>query len=264
MHDLYAMYKKTKEVALELYEDSTVGENFFWHPRASKMSDIDVISLAVVAESTSIDSENLFFCKLQSDYSKQFPQLISRSRFNRRRRALSDYVLELGKRISMSMEIASRIDLVDSVSCPVVRNADDIDIYLNNSVHMKGKVVRRNKEKDVALVKVNGITTVPVRLATSRPEIGTDVYAVGTPADRQLNQSITKGILSGQRTLEGINYLQTDASISPGNSGGALTNGKGELVGIVTSKLIGVGAEGLGFAIPLSEALDAVNATVTK
>lgn len=123
MHDLFAMCKKTKEVALELYEDSTEEENFSWHPRPPKMSDIDVICLAVVAESTSIDSENLFFCKLQKDYSQEFPQLISRSRFNRRRRALSNYVLELAKRISISMEIDSKVDLVDPVPCPVVRNS---------------------------------------------------------------------------------------------------------------------------------------------
>lgn len=123
MHDLYAMYKKSLDVAFDLFDEVTVKGNFFKHPRPSKMSDLEVIALAVAAESTSIDSENLLFAKLRSNYLDDFPQLISRSRFNRRRRSLKTQILELAKRISMTMGMDSDIDLVDSVPCPIVRNS---------------------------------------------------------------------------------------------------------------------------------------------
>lgn len=117
------MYKKSLDVAFDLFDEVTVKGNFFKHPRPSKMSDLEVIALAVAAESTSIDSENLLFAKLRSNYLDDFPQLISRSRFNRRRRSLKTQILELAKRISMTMGMDSDIDLVDSVPCPIVRNS---------------------------------------------------------------------------------------------------------------------------------------------
>jgi S1-C subfamily serine protease len=83
--------------------------------------------------------------------------------------------------------------------------------------------------------------------------LGDVVYIIGTPADTLLSQSVSKGVLSGQRDFDGAEYLQTDAKVNPGNSGGALLNSKGELIGVVSSKYIGFGIEGIGFAVPISK-----------
>lgn len=77
---------------------------------------------SLVTESTSIDSENLLFSKLKTDYQEQFPELIDSTRFNRRRRAHQPYILEFAKRMSMTMGVESSIDIIDSVPCPIVKN----------------------------------------------------------------------------------------------------------------------------------------------
>ena len=91
--------------------------------------------------------------------------------------------------------------------------------------------------------------------------IGIDVYAIGTPRSVQLGQSITRGILSGYRINPNNNskIIQTDAKINGGNSGGALINSNGELLGVVDYKLIGLGVEGLSFGICATEIKKALN-----
>ena len=89
-------------------------------------------------------------------------------------------------------------------------------------------------------------------------EIGEEVYAIGTPEDMSLNQSVSKGIVSGFRN-DGQSFIQTDVSINRGNSGGPLLDAKSNVIGVVTAKLVGMGTEGIGFAIPIQSALDALN-----
>jgi serine protease Do len=80
--------------------------------------------------------------------------------------------------------------------------------------------------------------------------VGEEAYALGTPYDIDLGASVTKGIISGKRKDATRTLIQTDVSISPGNSGGALINEQGTLLGIVNEKVLGMGVEGIGFAIP--------------
>lgn len=124
MHDLRAMYEKTLKIAKEMFEEEVDRRgNFNFYPNSPKMSDLEVIALAVTSESASIDSENWLFSKLKTDYQQAFPTLIDRTRFNRRRRALANYILEFTKRISMTIGVESTIDLVDSMPCPIVKNS---------------------------------------------------------------------------------------------------------------------------------------------
>jgi S1-C subfamily serine protease len=67
---------------------------------------------------------------------------------------------------------------------------------------------------------------------------------------------VSKGILSGKRKIEDRIYLQTDLAVNPGNSGGPLINEHGEVIGIVQSKLVGKGIEGLGFAVPMQVVME--------
>lgn len=124
MHDLKAMYDKTLEFVTEIFEDDVDSDgNFRFFPRKSKMSDLDIIALAICSESAGIDSERWLFSKLKTDYKSAFPSLIDRTRFNRRRRMLSDQISEMTKRSGMTMGVDSDIHIVDSVPCPIVKNS---------------------------------------------------------------------------------------------------------------------------------------------
>ena len=85
------------------------------------------------------------------------------------------------------------------------------------------------------------------------------MFAIGTPEDISLGQSVTKGIVSGKRKFEDKIYIQTDVTINSGNSGGPLLNEKGQVVGMVTMKLVGDGVEGLGFCVPSNQIMEILN-----
>ncbi|MGI4875671.1 MAG: S1C family serine protease [Janthinobacterium lividum] len=141
----------------------------------------------------------------------------------------------------------------------VVGDENEVKVTMADGVTAKGKVVRVNSEMDLALVKVEADGLPAFALpAAAMAEVGTDVFAIGAPADKELSQSVTKGIISGRRKVEGRSFLQTDVSINGGNSGGALVARSGQLVGIVNAKLVGRGVEGIGFAIPAEQVSDAL------
>ncbi len=153
-----------------------------------------------------------------------------------------------------------------SNDCYIVTNyhvigADTSEIFaiFNSGAKRRCSFVRGNAAYDLALLKVDTLVRVPIKINNSKKiNVGSDVYAIGTPRDISLGQSITKGIISAKRNVEGKTFIQSDVSVNSGNSGGALTNKEGELIGIVNAKLMGYGVEGVSFAIPvyyLEEAL---------
>lgn len=125
---------------------------------------------------------------------------------------------------------------------------------------LRARVVRYDEGSDVALLKVEAGPAVAACLALSQTaaKAGEDVYVVGAPAGEELSFSMSRGILSGKRRLHGNDYLQTDASINPGNSGGPLLNGTAGVLGIVSWKMSGTALEGLGFAVEIDSALEAL------
>jgi S1-C subfamily serine protease len=136
----------------------------------------------------------------------------------------------------------------------VIEGFDDVNIIFSNGFSFIAKVIRVSEDRDLALLKIDGKGFKPLILVNSDSlDLGEDVVAIGTPADINYSQTITKGIVSGNRLLEGKKYIQTDVSISPGNSGGPLVNSKGEVVGVITAKVVGEGIEGIGFAIPTND-----------
>jgi hypothetical protein len=118
------MYVKNLSYLSELFSN-TVNKwgNFHFYPRSPKMSDLEVMALAIASEAASIDSEKLLFVILNSDYRHRFPNLIDRTRFNRRRRRLQPWFLEYCKGLGQSISTGTRLNIVDSMPCPVVRNA---------------------------------------------------------------------------------------------------------------------------------------------
>jgi len=141
----------------------------------------------------------------------------------------------------------------------VVGEEEQVKVLMADGVETKGKVVRVNPEMDLALIKVgvDGLSAFQLP-NTSTADVGADVFAIGTPADKELGQTVTKGIISGRRKIDGHSFLQTDVSINGGNSGGALVTRSGQLLGIVNAKLVGRGIEGIGFAIPAEQVTEAL------
>jgi serine protease Do len=138
----------------------------------------------------------------------------------------------------------------------VVDGATDVKVSFANKEEYPAKVVGTDKATDVAILKINktGLTTLPFA-DSARAEVGDVVLAIGEPFG--LGQTVTMGIISAKgRAGLGIerfeDFIQTDAAINRGNSGGALIDTRGDLVGINTAILSGEtgGNQGIGFAIP--------------
>ena len=138
----------------------------------------------------------------------------------------------------------------------VVEDADTIKVKLKDEREFDAKVVGRDPQTDLALIKIDAKGELPVaRLGRSAElKVGEWVLAVGSPFG--LEQTVTAGIVSAKGRAIGSgpydDFIQTDASINPGNSGGPLVNLNGEVVGINTA-IIAQG-QGIGFAIPIDMA----------
>lgn len=124
MHNLKTNFDKILDITKSFFKDSIDADgNYYFYPNKPKMSDCEVITLSVLCESIGIDSENYLFGKLNSDHFKDFPNLIHRSRFNRRRKRLGDLIFKLTQRISSLMNEGEDIYLVDSIPIPVCQIA---------------------------------------------------------------------------------------------------------------------------------------------
>jgi serine protease Do len=139
----------------------------------------------------------------------------------------------------------------------VVENASKIVVKLSNDQEYEAKVIGRDQKTDIAIIKINATTSLPVAgLGDSdQLEVGEWVVAIGNPFG--LDSTVTSGIVSakGRHIGQGPydNFIQTDASINPGNSGGPLINLRGEVIGINTAIFSRTGGNiGIGFAIPIN------------
>jgi serine protease Do len=141
----------------------------------------------------------------------------------------------------------------------VVKNASDIEITLNNKKTYKAKLIGTDSKMDIALLKIDADEKLPYSTFANSDsvKVGEWVLAVGNPYN--LTSTVTAGIVSAKaRNLDtrGIqSFIQTDAAVNPGNSGGALVNTRGELIGINTMISSMTGSYvGYSFAIPSNNA----------
>ncbi len=141
----------------------------------------------------------------------------------------------------------------------VISGVNKIEVQFNTGLVLNAEVMAFDQESDIAILDITGSGYTALPFANEKAQLGDEVLTIGTPAGLDLGQSISKGILSGQRLIEGQKYIQSDLSISPGNSGGPLINDSGEIIGIIKSKIVGEGIEGIGFAIPISEVIKIMN-----
>lgn len=144
------------------------------------------------------------------------------------------------------------------VTCKhVVDGAESIKVILNDDKEYDAKLIGSDTRSDLAVLKIDKTGLTPATLGDSDMlTVGEDVIAIGNPLG-ELRGTATSGIISAlsrEVTVENtkMKLIQTDAAISPGNSGGGLFNASGSLVGIVNAKASSSNSEGLGFAIPVS------------
>lgn len=140
----------------------------------------------------------------------------------------------------------------------VIDNAVEIKVTLNDKREFTAKLVGKDPTTDLALLKINARNLPAVKIGNSdRLEVGEWVLAVGNPFN--LESTVTAGIVSAKaRNIDILNnaysiesFIQTDAVVNPGNSGGALVNTEGELIGINTAIITKTGSyEGYSFAVP--------------
>jgi serine protease Do len=142
----------------------------------------------------------------------------------------------------------------------VVRGADAIVVRLADQSEHRAKLVGSDARTDLALLKIEGRSLPALPFGDSdRLEVGEPVMAIGNPFG--LEQTVTTGIVSAKERFIGSgpydDFIQTDASVNPGNSGGPLVDSRGTLVGINTAIFSQTGGSvGIGFAIPVNVAKD--------
>ncbi|MFK7002324.1 hypothetical protein BWK63_05205 [Flavobacterium covae] len=135
---------------------------------------------------------------------------------------------------------------------------DDYFVIVNNK-RIKAEVVKSNKNVDLLLLKIDHKSKGLPIVKKDFKKIGQEVFAIGTPLDKTLEKSVTKGIVSNYRKMNGVDFIQSDVSINSGNSGGPLINKFGEVLAINTLKMNQANTNGIGFAIDINYALKMLN-----
>jgi len=146
----------------------------------------------------------------------------------------------------------------------VIAGANSIKVILQGGTEYDAELVGRDRRTDIAILKIDASGLPAVEIGDSANlSVGDIAVAIGNPLG-ELAGSVTQGIISAKEreiTIENtsMNLLQFDAPVNPGNSGGALVNARGQLVGIVNAKTQAVGVEGIGFAIPIDDVKDVID-----
>jgi len=150
----------------------------------------------------------------------------------------------------------------------VVSGGNKFNIILPNGNNTEAKLLGGDIYADIAVLSINKdyVTGVSEIGKSSDVKVGDTVFTVGAPISDEYSGTVTKGIISGKDRMVSVNLgnnvgdymmnvLQTDAAINPGNSGGPLANINGEVIGINSLKLVQQEIEGIGFSIPIDEAM---------
>ncbi|MFI5219654.1 MAG: S1C family serine protease, partial [Bacteroidia bacterium] len=147
----------------------------------------------------------------------------------------------------------------------VIEGEKTVNVKLGKEKKMKAEIIKVNKDYDLALIKITQPGLKALSFANSDSTgTGDEVFAAGTPLEKSLGQTVTRGIISGYREWNGVNFIQTDVSINAGSSGGPMLNSKGEIIGITTMKAFGKGIEGIGFGIPSNVVTEMMNIKFEK
>jgi len=152
----------------------------------------------------------------------------------------------------------------------VIEGAERIMVALADGRQLEAQITGSDPDTDLAVLKIEGGDLPAASLGESDVlKVGELVVAIGNPLGAEFARSVTAGVLSAKEREIVIQdreftLLQTDAAINPGNSGGALVNSQGHVIGINSVKLVISGVEGMGFAIPISDAKPIINELIAK
>ena len=155
----------------------------------------------------------------------------------------------------------------------VISEGNKATVTFTNGNVVETTIVGNNEYADIAVLSIpsSNVITVAEIGSSSDARVGDTTFAVGAPLDSAYSWTVTRGILSGKDRMVEVSLsnsstsdyvmkvLQTDASINSGNSGGPLCNANGEVIGITNLKLVSSGVEGMGFAIPIEDAINTAN-----
>jgi serine protease Do len=152
----------------------------------------------------------------------------------------------------------------------VIAGADHVQVVISNgdnAKHVTAKVLGSDDISDLAVLEIpdNHVKAVADFGNSDAIKAGEPAIAIGNPLGLEFSQSVTVGVISSpKRSIDvaesmSMDVIQTDAAINPGNSGGALVNVAGQVIGINSLKIAEQGVEGLGFAIPVNDALPIIN-----
>lgn len=148
----------------------------------------------------------------------------------------------------------------------VIDGAQKVTVSLSDGRNVDAKIVGADPRTDLAVLQISdtkNLTAVSLGDST-KLEVGEPVVAIGNPGGNDFARSVTTGVVSAtNRSLDiqgeaSFNLIQTDAAINPGNSGGPLVNYQGQVIGINSAKYAVQGFEGMGFSIPISDAIPTI------
>ena len=154
----------------------------------------------------------------------------------------------------------------------VIDGADKVKVGFNDGTVVDANIVGGETYSDIAVLSmdISSSTGIVDIGSSSDVKLGDTIFTVGSPMGKEYIGTVTKGIISGKDRMIGVSYsgntydyymkvLQIDAAVNPGNSGGPLCNVNGEVIGIISLKIVQNEVEGMGFAIPIEDALDYAN-----
>ncbi len=151
----------------------------------------------------------------------------------------------------------------------VIENASEIRVILMSGETVEAQIIGSDEYADIAVIKIDNkhVNKVANLGNNDETKVGDIVFTIGSPISSEYSGTVTKGILSGKNRMVEVsvnsnsndwimNVMQTDAAINPGNSGGPLCNVNGDVIGINSMKLVESQIEGIGFAIPIEDAIE--------
>lgn len=158
----------------------------------------------------------------------------------------------------------------------VIDSSDEIKITLTSGESINAKILGSDELADIAVLQIDKkyVTNIAKIGKSTDSKVGDTVFTIGSPMSSEFSGTVTRGILSGKNRMVEVsvgssssndwimNVMQTDAAINPGNSGGPLCNVSGEVIGINSMKIVQSEIEGIGFSIPIEDALQYANKIV--
>jgi serine protease Do len=141
----------------------------------------------------------------------------------------------------------------------VVGDEKEIRVRWADGIETAAQIIRVSKPRDVALVKTSPRDRPPLLIKRGPVSPGQRVFAIGSPRGKDFQGTVSSGVVSADRTYEGFRFIQSDVSVSPGSSGGALLDESGSLIGLTDLGFDNGGRAGLNLFIPIGDAMDFLN-----